>query len=94
MLLATKRTHTLTILFVIIGSMAHSEACFAPDRPFVPTDPEAAKEYAELIRGDFETYISDVQAYFRCLEEERARAFHEAHEVSQEYGQFVQLIGQ
>lgn len=73
--------------------MGHAEACFAPDSPFVPSDPEAAREYAELIRGDFETYISDVQDYFRCLEAERARAFQEANEVSQEYGQFVQLMG-
>ncbi|UWQ77454.1 hypothetical protein K3724_23055 (plasmid) [Leisingera sp. M658] len=72
--------------------MVQAEACFAPDRPFVPADPDAIREYSNLIQGDFETYISDVQDYFRCLEAERARAFQEAQEVSQEYGQFVQLI--
>ena len=66
----------------------------APPRPFVPSDPDAAREYADLIRGDFETYISEVQNYFRCMEGERARAFEEAQEVSQEYGSFVQLIQQ
>ena len=33
------------------------------------------RTYADLIRGDFEAYIADVQEYFRCIDEERARAF-------------------
>jgi len=44
--------------------------------------------YADLIRSDFETYIADVQDYFRCLDTERARAFTEAREVSEDYGRF------
>ncbi|WP_370692987.1 hypothetical protein [Pseudotabrizicola sp.] len=48
--------------------------------------------YADLIRWDFEIYIADVQNYFRCLDEERARAFVEAREVAEEYGQFVRMV--
>lgn len=48
--------------------------------------------YADLIRGDFEAYIVDVQDYFRCLDEERARVFAEAREVSEDYGRFVASI--
>jgi len=77
-----------------MGSAAQAETCLAPARPFVPNDPAAAREYADLIRKDFEDYISDVQDYFRCMEGERSRAFTEAQEVSQEYGQFIQLIQQ
>lgn len=77
---------------VFMGSAAQAETCLAPARPFVPNDPEAAREYADLIRKDFEDYISDVQDYFRCMEGERSRAFTEAQEVSQEYGQFIQLV--
>ena len=73
-------------------TLVQAETCLAPPRPFVPNDPNAAREYADLIRGDSETYISEVQNYFRCMEGERARAFEEAQEVSQEYGSFVQLI--
>ena len=91
---AIKSTHALIILSIFLGSMAQAETCLAPPRPFVPSDPDAAREYADLIRGDFETYISEVQNYFRCMEGERARAFEEAQEVSQEYGSFVQLIQQ
>lgn len=85
-------TRTLIILFIFIGYSAQAETCLAPPRPFVPSDKSAAREYADLIRQDFEGYIDGVQDYFRCLDVERARAFTEAREVSQEYGSFIQLI--
>jgi hypothetical protein len=47
--------------------------------------------YADLLRADFETCIAEVQTYFGCLDEERARAFVEAREVVEQYGQF-QLV--
>ena len=50
------------------------------------------RAYADLIRGDFETYIAEVQEYFRCLDEERARAFVEAGEVSEDYARFVAAV--
>ena len=68
-------------------------SCLAPPRPFLPSDSQAARDYADLTRGDFETYIQDIQSYFRCLDSERARAFEEAREVSEEYGRFLQLVG-
>jgi hypothetical protein len=58
----------------------------------VPGDARAARDYADLIRRDFELYIRDIQSYFRCLEAERARAFEEAREVSEEYGRFLETI--
>ena len=67
--------------------------CLAPQRPYVPADPDLAVEYADLIRLDFEEYIEDIQQHFRCLDAERARAFEEAQEVSQEYGRFVKALG-
>ena len=77
------------VLAVVFGGIAAAETCLAPPRPFVPSDPQAAREYADLIRQDFELYIRDIQGYFRCLEAERARAFEEAREVSEEYGRFL-----
>ncbi|MEL6284799.1 MAG: hypothetical protein AAFQ18_01190 [Pseudomonadota bacterium] len=87
----------LPILILLAGSIARpviAESCLAPIRPFLPSDPAAAREYADLIRRDFELYIEDIQAYFRCLEAERARAFEEAREVSEEYGAFLERIGE
>ena len=70
-----------------------AESCFAPSRPFLPSDSQAARDYSDIIRGDFEDYIQDIQSYFRCLDSERARAFEEAREVSEDYGRFLQLVG-
>ena len=86
----------LPILILLAGSIAgpaRAESCLAPLRPYVPSDPTAAREYADLIRRDFELYIEDIQSYFRCLEAERARAFEEAREVSEEYGAFLKRVG-
>ena len=78
---------------MFLADNALAETCFAPSRPFVPNDPQAAQEYADLIRNDFEAYIQAIQNYFRCLDDERARAFQEAREVSEEYGRFHRLDG-
>ncbi|MEH6832751.1 MAG: hypothetical protein V7661_18115 [Sulfitobacter sp.] len=78
---------------MFLADSALAETCFAPSRPFVPNDPQAAQKYADLIRNDFEAYIQDIQSYFRCLDDERARAFQEAREVSEEYGRFHRLVG-
>lgn len=81
------------LLSTVLGSLASSANCLAPERPFVPSDPQAAREYADLIQNDFEIYIQDIQSYFRCLDDERARAFQEAREVSEEYGRFLGTLG-
>ncbi|MEY1557945.1 hypothetical protein AB3Y40_20130 [Yoonia sp. R2331] len=79
------------LMLAPVASQAGS--CFAPVRPFVPSDSQAARDYAKIIRQDFEVYITDIQEYFRCLEQERARAFEEARDVSQDYGRFLELVG-
>ena len=80
----------LLITFSVAVGPAH--ACTPPERPFLPTSREDMRAYADLIRGDFEAYIADVQDYFRCLDDERARAFVEAREVSEEYGRFLDAV--
>lgn len=81
------------VLLICVPWPVLAESCFAPARPFLPSDSQAARDYADIIRGDFEDYIQDIQSYFRCLDSERARAFEEAREVSEDYGRFLQLVG-
>lgn len=81
------------VLLICVPGPVLAESCFAPVRPFLPSDSQAARDYADIIRGDFEDYIQDIQSYFRCLDGERARAFEEAREVSEDYGRFLQLVG-
>lgn len=79
-------------LLMLVPVASQAGSCLAPVRPFVPSDSQAARDYADIIRKDFEVYIADIQDYFRCLELERARAFEEAREVSQDYGRFLELV--
>ena len=80
-------------LLICVPRPVLAESCFAPTRPFVPNDSQSARDYANIIRDDFEDYIQNIQSYFRCLDSERARAFGEAREVSEDYGRFLQLVG-
>jgi len=86
------RNITLALLITVLVAADPVHACTPPERPFLPASREDMRAYAELIRGDFEAYIADVHDYFRCLDEERARAFVEASEVSEEYGRFVDAL--
>ena len=90
----TRICHNTVLLCLWLPGIANAQICFAPERPFVPTDAEDVREFGHLIRTDFELYIEDIQAYFRCLDEERARAFEEAREVSEDYGRFLQVVGE
>ena len=80
----------LTISMIAAATPAH--ACSPPERPFLPASTEDMRLYADLIRGDFETYISEVQDYFRCMDEERSRTFVEAKEASEDYGRFQDAL--
>ena len=86
------RNIPLVLLITVFVVSGPASACTPPERPFLPTSREDMRAYADLIRGDFEAYIADVQDYFRCLDEERARAFVEAREVSEDYGRFVDVL--
>ncbi len=82
-----------TLLILIAGTAGSATAaCVPPERPFLPQSQEDMRAYADLIRGDFEAYFTDVQEYFRCLDAERARAFIEAREVSEDYGRFLSAV--
>jgi len=91
-LCGARAVQLVLVILSLAGDVA-AEACVAPPRPFVPSDPQVARDYGDIIGRDFELYIGDIQSYFRCLDEERSRAFKEAREVSQEYGRFLELVG-
>lgn len=84
--------HPLVLLITVLVASGPAHACTPPERPFLPASREDMRVYADLIRGDFEAYIAEVQDYFRCLDEERARAFVEAREVVEQYGQFQHAL--
>lgn len=86
--------YATVLLCLSLAGPLRAQTCYAPERPFVPTDARDVREYGDLIGSDFELYIQGIQAYFRCLEEERTRAFEEAREVSEQYRRFLQVVGE
>jgi hypothetical protein len=49
-------------------------------------------EFESLLRDEFEHYLLEVALYFRCIDAERARALHEAAEVTAQYGAFLEAL--
>jgi hypothetical protein len=53
----------MPITILLLGTTAppvSAETCLAPVRPFVPRDPADARDFADIIRSDFEIYIEDM----------------------------------
>lgn len=87
------RCYSVIISALLAASVAEANTCFPPVQPYVPQEPEAVREYSELIMQDFETYFSQIGVYLQCLDEERQRAFVEAQEVSEQYRKFFAATG-
>jgi len=84
--------YMLIISSIFMASEAQADTCFPPERPFLPADIDAAREYRDLIYEDYQRYFEDFSAYLQCLDEERARAFQEGQEVSEEYRRFFDQV--
>lgn len=85
-------TSLLLLLASLVAAGPARAFCAPPEPPFLPEAPQDMRAYADLIRGDFELYIDAAQAYFRCLEAERARVFAEAQDVSADYRRFLRAL--
>lgn len=83
--------YTILLIALLLPTVTNA-ICLAPARPYVHSDPAAAVAYADLIKADFETYFREAQAYFRCVDEERARVFAEAGAVSESYAEFLREV--
>ena len=88
------RVLALLLAAMARGSLALAQEvdCVSPIPPFLPSDPRDVQAYADLLRQDFETYIAEFEAYLRCLDGERTRAFEEGQAVIREYGRFQELM--
>ena len=56
------------------------------------SDAGLMREFEDLLREEFEHYLSEVTLYFRCIDAERARAWREAAEVTAQYGAFLEAL--
>ena len=71
---------------------SHAEPCLPLIPPDLPRDAGLMREFEELLRAEFELYLSEVTLYFRCIDAERDRAWREAAEVTAQYGAFLEAL--
>lgn len=73
------------------GSAAIAGSCLPPAPPWMPTDADDVRAYADLLRRDAEAYFADVENYFRCQDQERREVFVQAREFSEAYARLLEL---
>ena len=74
------------------GSAAIAGSCLPPVQPWMPTNADDVRVYADLLRRDAETYFTDVERYFRCLDQQRREVFEQAREVSADYVHMLESL--
>ena len=74
------------------GSAAIASSCLPPAPPWMPTNADDVRAYADLLKRDAETYFTDVERYFRCLDQQRREVFEQAREVSGDYARVLEFL--
>lgn len=59
--------------------------CLAPLEPYAFEPPRDDPGLYEMVRQDYQTYLTDLEAYLRCLEDERRRAVENGNAVLRRY---------
>lgn len=83
---------TLFALPVTARAQAIPEFCEPLIPPSLPSDDYLMREFEDLLREEFDQYLSGVTRYFRCLDAERAHALREAAEVTTQYAAFLEAL--
>ena len=86
------RIWSVAIWMMASSTPGFAQGCMAPAVPFMPADRADIRTYADILRADFESYFTQAQAHFRCLEQERSRAFVEAQDVTAAYAQMLEML--
>ena len=74
------------------GSAAIAGSCLPPVQPWMPTNADDVRVYADLLRRDAETYFNDVERYFRCLDQQRREVFEQARGASEDYARVLDFL--
>ena len=74
------------------GSAAIAGSCLPPAPPWMPTNADDVRAYADLLRRDPETYFTDVERYFRCQDQQRREVFDQARMASEDYARVLEFL--
>ncbi|WP_107846283.1 hypothetical protein [Litoreibacter ponti] len=80
------------MIALIWGSAAIAGACLPPAPPWMPTDLDDVRAYADLLKHDAETYFTDAERYFRCQDLEHREVFEQARVASEDYARLLELL--
>jgi hypothetical protein len=58
----------------------------------MPTNAHDVQAYADLLQRDAETYFTDVERYFRCLDQERREVFEQVRDFTEDYARVLELL--
>lgn len=74
------------------GSASIAGSCLPPVPPWMPTNVHDVQAYADLLQRDAETYFTDVERYFRCLDQERREVFEQVRDFTEDYARVLELL--
>ncbi|WP_417254640.1 hypothetical protein [Celeribacter sp.] len=84
---------TLAVMIVLSWSSASiAGTCLPPVPPWMPTNAHDVQAYADLLQRDAETYFTDVERYFRCLDQERREVFEQVRDFTEDYARVLELL--
>jgi len=84
---------TLAVMIVLSWSSASiAGSCLPPVPPWMPTNAHDVQAYADLLQRDAETYFTDVERYFRCLDQERREIFEQVRDFTEDYARVLELL--
>lgn len=82
---------TVSLLLAPALTQAQGLSCFLPPEPYeFKIDKKVDPEFYEFTRDEFQNYLENLEAYLRCLEQERALRL---NELSTKYKQFKKNFG-
>ena len=62
--------------------------CLPPEEQFAFEPPRNDPELFKMVRGDYQTYLTGLEDYIRCLDAERTRAIRAGHAVLARYVEY------
>ncbi|MEO0668530.1 MAG: hypothetical protein AAFZ99_11520 [Pseudomonadota bacterium] len=74
------------------SSASIAGSCLPPVPPWMPTNAHDVQAYADLLQRDAETYFTDVERYFRCLDQERREVFEQVRDFTEDYARVLELL--
>ncbi|WP_172623876.1 hypothetical protein [Octadecabacter sp. SW4] len=84
---------TLAVMIVLSWSSASiAGSCLPPVPPWMPTNAHDVQAYADLLQRDAETFFTDVERYFRCLDQERREVFEQVRDFTEDYARVLELL--